>query len=103
MTSDAVGAQCTCATSASSPWWLRSIPMTGVMPLPAVRKRTLAGAGLGRVKSPVAWSSMTRVPALASRTRWFETLPSGIALVVMATQPAGMPAAAVPSARWVRL
>ena len=62
MTSDAVGAQCTCATSASSPRWLRSIPMTGVMPLPAVRKSTLAGAGLGRVKSPVAWSSMTRVP-----------------------------------------
>ena len=63
MTSAAVGAQCTWATSASSPRWLRSIPMTGVMPLPAVRKRTFAGAGLGRVKSPVAWSSMTRVPA----------------------------------------
>ena len=62
MTSDAVGAQCTWATSASSSRWLRSIPMTGVMPLPAVRKRTFAGAGLGRVKSPVAWSSMTRVP-----------------------------------------
>ena len=43
MTSDAVGAQCTWATSASSPRWLRSIPMTGVMPLPAVRKSTFAG------------------------------------------------------------
>ena len=73
------------------------------MPLPAVRKSTFAGAGLGRVKSPVAWSSITRVPGVVARTRWFETLPSGIALVVMATQPAGMPAAAVPSARWVRL
>ncbi len=79
------------------------MPMTGVMPLPAVRKSTLAGAGVGRVKSPVAWSSMTSVPGAVARTRWVETLPSGIALVVIATHPAGMPAAAVPSARWVRL
>ena len=103
MTSVAVGAQWTCATSASSARWLRSIPMTGVMPLPAVRKRTLAGAGVGRVNSPVAWSSMTRVPGAVARTRWLLTLPSGIALVVMAMQPAGMPAAGEPSARWVRL
>jgi hypothetical protein len=68
-----------------------------------VRKRTFAGAGLGMVKSPVAWSSMTRVPGRASRTRWVETLPSGIALVVMAMQSFGMPAAGEPSARWVRL
>ena len=34
-----------------------------------------------------------RVPGRASRTRWVETLPLGIALVVMAMHPAGMPAA----------
>ncbi len=77
MTSDAVGAQCTWATSASSPRWLRSMPMTGVMPLPAVRKSTFAGAGLGRVKSPVAWSSMTRVPGAVARTRWLRDLAVG--------------------------
>ena len=45
MTSRSLGAQCTWATSVSSGRWLRSIPMTGVMPLPAVRKSTFAGAG----------------------------------------------------------
>ena len=71
------------------------MPMTGVMPEPAVRKRALAGRFGGRVKSPVAWSSMTSVPGVVARTRALLTLPSGIALVVMLMRPS--PA----SARWV--
>ena len=44
MTSSAVGAECTTTTSALRSVRLRSIPITGVMPLPAVRKSTFAGA-----------------------------------------------------------
>ena len=39
------GAECTTTTSASSCSALRSMPMTGVMPLPAVTNRTFAGRG----------------------------------------------------------
>ena len=66
---------------------LRSMPITGVMPLPAVTNRTLAGPPAGRTKSPAAWSSCTSVPGRARRTRWLLTLPSGIALTVIAMQP----------------
>ena len=50
------GALCTTTTSPSSCEWLRNMPMTGVMPLPAVTNSTLAGRVVGRVKSPQAWS-----------------------------------------------
>ena len=71
---------------------LRSIPITGVMPLPAVRNRILAGGWSPRVNSPAAWSSWTTVPTVARRTRWLLTLPSGMAFTVIAMQP---------SRRWV--
>ena len=35
------------------------MPITGVMPLPPVTKRTLSGAGSGSTKSPRAWSRWT--------------------------------------------
>ena len=55
ITSAAVGAECTTTTSAAAAAGrFRTIPITGVMPLPAVTNRTLAGAGLSRVNSPAA-------------------------------------------------
>ena len=79
--------------------------------MPMTRRDAAAGGeeedlrGCGAREGEVAGGlvSITRVPGVVARTRWLETLPSGIALVVIAMQPAGMPAAAVPSARWVRL
>ena len=38
------------------------MPITGVMPLPAVRNSTFVGRTGGSTKSPAAWSSMTSVP-----------------------------------------
>ena len=38
------------------------MPITGVMPLPAVTNSTLCRAAAGRTKSPAAWSSWTSVP-----------------------------------------
>ena len=51
--------------AASTPEWWRSMPITGVMPLPAVTNRSRPGLGRGRTKSPVAWSSWISVPGLA--------------------------------------
>ncbi len=61
---------------------LRSIPMTGVMPDPAVTNRNLPPSG-GSTNSPAACSRWTRVPGRQSRTMWLLTLPSGTALTVM--------------------
>ena len=72
---------------ASSGSRLRSIPITGVIPLPAVTNSTCCGACAGRWKSPVAWSSWMTVPGRARRTMWLLTLPSGIALTVIAIRP----------------
>ena len=71
------------------------MPMTGVMPLPAVRKRTRSGRASGRTKSPLAWSSMIIVPGSARRTRWLLTFPSGMALTVTLMQPSGAEAGQV--------
>ena len=49
---------------AARPRRLRSMPITGVMPLPAVMNSTLSGPRSGRTKSPAAWSSWTSVPGL---------------------------------------
>ncbi len=65
---------------------LRSIPMTGVMPEPAVTNSSLPG-GSESTKSPAACSSWTRVPGRASWTRWLLTLPSGTALTVIEIRP----------------
>jgi hypothetical protein len=83
MTSGALGALCSTTTSSRASTALRSMPITGVMPLPAVRNRTLAGLSGGRVKSPAAWSSMIIVPGVAWCTRCWLTLPSGMALTVI--------------------
>ena len=66
---------------------LRSMPMTGVMPEPAVTKSSLPRAGSGSTKSPAACSRWTSVPGRASRTRWLLTLPSGTALTVIEIRP----------------
>jgi hypothetical protein len=65
--------------------------MTGVIPLPAVRKSALRGAGVGRVNSPVAWSSWMSVPGRSSRTTWLLTLPPSMALTVIEIVPSGEP------------
>ena len=65
---------------------LRSIPMTGVMPEPAVTMRNLPPAG-GRTNSPAACSRWTSVPGRARWTRWLLTRPSGTALTVIEIRP----------------
>ena len=62
---------------------LRSIPITGVMPDPAVTSSIFSGIGSGSTKSPSACASWTISPGWILRTRWLETTPSGIALTVM--------------------
>ena len=65
---------------------LRSIPMTGVMPEPAVTNSSFVPSG-GSTNSPAACSRWTRVPGVARRTRWLLTLPSGTALTVIEMRP----------------
>ncbi len=67
---------------------LRSIPMTGVTPEPAVTKRNLPPS-VGSTNSPWACSRWTSVPGRDSRTRWVLTSPSGTALTVMEMWPSG--------------
>jgi len=66
---------------------LLSIAITGVMPLPAVRKSRRGGSGSGRTNSPSGRLSLTIVPGAARRTRWFETRPPAIALTVIVIRP----------------
>ena len=66
---------------------VRSIDITGVMPLPATRKRVLGGGGLGSVNSPAGEASRTMVPGARPRTRWSERKPSGIARTVIVIVP----------------
>ena len=65
---------------------LRSIPITGVTPEPAVTKSSLPGFSAS-TNSPAACSSWTRVPGRAWWTRWLLTLPSGTALTVIEIRP----------------
>ena len=65
---------------------LRSIPMTGVMPDPAVTKSSLPPL-VGNTNSPAACSRWIRVPGFDSRTRWVLTRPSGTALTVIEIRP----------------
>ena len=65
---------------------LRSIPITGVMPEPAVTNSSLVPSA-GEFVLPAACSRWTRVPARARRTRWLLTLPSGTALTVTEIRP----------------
>jgi len=65
--------------------------MIGVMPLPALTNRSLAGSGSGRTNVPSMPPSRTIVPGRASRTRKGDTLPPSTSLGVMAMQPSGRP------------
>lgn len=87
ITSAGVGAECTTTTSAPPSTSARSIPITGVTPLPAVTKSTRVGGRPGSTKSPWAWSSWTTVPGRVRRTRWLLTTPSGIAFTVTEIGP----------------
>ena len=70
---------------------LRSIPITGVMPLPAVRNRILAG---GLVAEDEFAGGLIELDdgarRVARRTRWLLTVPSGIAFTVMAKRPSSL-------------
>ena len=60
---------------------LRSIPITGVMPEPAVTNSSLVFSAArrrsGSTNSPAACSRWSSVPGRVSRTMWLLTLPSG--------------------------
>ena len=63
---------------------VRSIAITGVMPLPPTRNSIRAGGGSGSTKSPLGSASRTIVPGSSPLTRWSERKPSGIARTVIA-------------------
>lgn len=86
-TSTRRGALCTSTTSARS-GRLRRIPMTGVIPLPAVTKSADGGGPSGTTKSPVAWSSMTSRPA-AQRRRGGRSPSPAMRLTVTASRSGG--------------
>lgn len=62
---------------------VRSMAITGVMPLPAVKNSTFAGGGSGSTKPPCGAASRTTVPSGTPLTRWLDRKPSGIALTAM--------------------
>jgi hypothetical protein len=66
---------------------VRSIDITGVMPLPPTRNSVLAGGGSGSVNSPAGAASRTIVPGASPRTRWSERKPSGMARTVIVMSP----------------
>ncbi len=65
------------------------MPITGVMPEPAVTSSSFWGIGWGSTNSPSACSSWIIWPRRAWCTRWLETTPSGIALTVRLMQRSG--------------
>ena len=62
---------------------VRSIAITGVMPLPPTRKSIFAGGGSGSTKSPSGRASRTMVPGSRPLTRCADSMPSGIARTVI--------------------
>ena len=58
------------------------MPITGVTPLPAVRKSNFSGGGSGSTNSPAGCASRTTVPGSSPSTRCLDRKPSGIALTV---------------------
>ncbi len=62
---------------------VRSIAITGVMPLPPTRNSIFAGGGSGSTKSPSGSASRTTVPGASPFTRWADSSPSGIARTVI--------------------
>ena len=63
---------------------MRSIAITGVMPLPPTRNSIFCGGGSGSTKSPSGSASRTMVPGSRPSTRWDDSCPSGIARTVIA-------------------
>ena len=63
---------------------VRSIAITGVMPLPPTRNSIRAGGGSGSTKSPSGSASRTMVPGARPLTRCADSSPSGIARTVIA-------------------
>lgn len=94
MPSRARGSLCTSTTSGCGARRLmsvRSMPMAGVLPLPAVTIRIWGGGWSGRTNSPCAGPSRRTVPG---RVRWAgrgDTVPSGIALTVIVRSPSSRP------------
>ena len=83
MVSSGDGAMCTCAASGRPPGRsasARSIPMTGVTPLPAVTNSSGSSSDSGRTNSPVGGASRTSMPWRAWLTRCSDTSPPAIAL-----------------------
>ena len=72
-------------TSGISLRWsiVRSIAMTGVIPLPAVRNRIFFGGGSGSAKLPWGAARRTIVPAGTPPTMCVDRKPSGIAFTVI--------------------
>ena len=69
--------------------------MIGVMPLPALMKRSERGGGSGSVKSPSTPPSRTIVPGRATRTRYGDTLPVLSSFGVIEMNPSGRPGSEV--------
>ena len=62
---------------------VRSIAITGVIPLPPTRKSIRSGGGSGSTKSPSGRARRTIVPGARPLTRWADSSPSGIARTVI--------------------
>lgn len=86
-TSRAVGAECTTTTSLRLAE--RRMPITGVMPLPAVTKRIFSGACPGTTKSPAGRSRPRSMPGRALPMRCRLTAPSSTAVTVTVSSPSG--------------
>jgi hypothetical protein len=63
---------------------VRSIAITGVIPLPPTRNRIFSGGGLGSTKSPDGRASRMIAPGATPLTRCSDRKPSGIARTVIA-------------------
>ena len=94
MAESAVGDECMWTTSgmASRRCSVRSIDITGVIPLPPSRRGSWPAGDQGGRTHPGAMPSRTMVPASSRRTRCSERNPSGIALTVIVSSPS----------RWLR-
>ena len=69
--------------------------MIGVIPLPALRNRSLPGSGSGSTKPPSTPPSETIAPGRPWRTRYGETTPLSTSFGVIEMQPSGRPGSEV--------
>ena len=63
----------------------RSMPMTGVMPLPAVRNSSFSGTGRGSTNSPAGGPIRSSVPTGVWWASAPDTVPPGTAVTVIAS------------------